>query len=81
MQNVTSTLNANTIAAKIKFQNGRFNGHSNLVDAFLKVLPSTEKAEGKDKEIEALYSDVKRVIFGSRTSFVVPQPEQHWALM
>ena len=68
------------IAAKINLKNGRFNGYENLVDAFLDVLPASVKEARNDQTIEALYSDVKRRLFGPRTSFVVRQ-EQHWALM
>ena len=69
------------IAAKINLKNGRFNGHESLVDAFLDVLPSSVKEEKNDQKIESLYSDVKRCLFATRTSFVVQQNTQHWALM
>lgn len=75
----TSIPTANTIAANIQFVNGSFNGHDQLVDAFLSTLPpSIKEEEANDKMIETLYSDVKRILFssGPRT----PQPETHWAL-
>lgn len=75
----TSIPTANSIAANIKLQNGQFNGHNQLVDAFLSELPVTVKEqEVNDSYIETLYSDVKRLLFNP--SMHTPQPESHWAL-
>lgn len=75
----TSIPTANSIAANIKLQDGQFNGHNQLVDAFLSELPAIVKEQEKnDSYIETLYSDVKRILFTPAAH--APRPESHWAL-
>ncbi len=71
---------ATTIAAKISFKNGLFNGYNDLIDAFLSQLPASVKEQEKnDRSIEVLYKDVKRILFTpeNHTSLT----KEHWVLV
>ncbi|MFK5892645.1 MAG: hypothetical protein QM504_05445 [Pseudomonadota bacterium] len=75
------SLNTNTTPAvivnKIVIKNGLYNGHPSLVDAFLSLIPDSEKTEGNDNLIESIFNDVKRNINSNENR----SGSSHWALV